>query len=236
MLHSFGCTVEIAENGLEALQAVELKSYDLVLMDCMMPEMDGYEATIEIRRRQSSGRLAQFPVIALTANAIEGDREKCLQAGMDDYLTKPFERAALHKIISLWTQAPATKISIADVAEPACARESSIDAAALEAIRSLDPNGNNGLLLQAIKLYLTSAATLLQSLEQALAKGEINAIRSAAHTLKSSSKQMGAFRLAELCNQIENAARNEQYDNSGQALALIKDEFARVKTGLAHYL
>lgn len=236
MLQSFGCTVEIAENGLKALRAVEQKTYDLVLMDCMMPEMDGYEATIEIRRRQSSGRLAQFPVIALTANAIEGDREKCLLAGMDDYLTKPFERAALHKIISLWTQTPATDISIADFAEPASALESSIDAAALEAIRSLDPNGNNGLLHQAIKLYLTSAATLLQSLEQALAKGEINVIRYAAHTLKSSSKQMGAFRLSELCSQVEVSARNKQYDSSGQALALIKDEFALVQTDLAHYL
>ncbi len=90
MLEGFGCTVDIAGNGLEAIQAVEKNSYDLVLMDCMMPEMDGYTATAEIRKRQSSGLLPYFPIIALTANAIEGDREKCLMAGMDDYLAKPF--------------------------------------------------------------------------------------------------------------------------------------------------
>jgi signal transduction histidine kinase/CheY-like chemotaxis protein len=99
MLEGFGCTVDIAGNGLEAIQAAEKNSYDLVLMDCMMPEMDGYTATAEIRKRQSTGLLRYFPIIALTANAIEGDRDKCLMAGMDDYLAKPFKAEVLLSLI-----------------------------------------------------------------------------------------------------------------------------------------
>jgi len=106
MLQSFGCSVDIVQNGSEALQAVELKTYDLVLMDCMMPVMDGYEATAEIRQRQNAGQLAYFPIIALTANAIEGDHDKCLAAGMDDYLSKPFKGDSLLHIVTSWTKHP----------------------------------------------------------------------------------------------------------------------------------
>jgi signal transduction histidine kinase/DNA-binding response OmpR family regulator len=95
MLHNFGCSVDVANNGHEALAALEGQSYDLVLMDCMMPDMDGYQATAEIRRLQGAGKLHLFPIIALTANAIEGDREKCILAGMDDYLSKPFKTETL---------------------------------------------------------------------------------------------------------------------------------------------
>ena len=234
MLQSFGCTVEMAENGLEALQAVDRNTYDVVLMDCMMPKMDGYETTEEIRRRQNSGNLSRFPIIALTANAIEGDREKCLLAGMDDYLTKPFESAALYKIITRWAYTVTGKI--AEPAESAGTAESSIDASALEAIRLVDPQGGNELVSQVITLYISNAGTLLRALEQAVAGGECSAIRSASHTLKSSSRQVGAFKLAELCNQVENAARNKQYDSSGQTLSLIKAEFANIETALTRYL
>jgi signal transduction histidine kinase len=106
MLQSFGYAVDIANNGLEALQAIEKNHYDLVLMDCMMPEMDGYEATEEIRRQQRQGLFPSFPIIAITANAIDGDREKCLAAGMDDYLTKPVIAETLQKLITLWLKLP----------------------------------------------------------------------------------------------------------------------------------
>ncbi|MFI3120926.1 MAG: response regulator, partial [Methylococcaceae bacterium] len=116
MLQGFGYSVDIAYNGMEALQAVERKAYDLVLMDCMMTEMDGYTATAEIRRRQNVGQLPHFPIIALTANAIEGDREQCLIAGMDDYLTKPFNAESLQRVIKSWVQpSPA---SIIDTIKP----------------------------------------------------------------------------------------------------------------------
>jgi len=225
MLQGIGCLVDIAQNGREALQAVELKPYDLVLMDCMMPEMDGYAATAEIRRRQSAGCLPHFPVIALTANAIEGDREKCLIAGMDDYLAKPFKAESLQCLVKLWVKAAP--------AEPAITAEAVINDAALKAIRTL---GGNELLQRIITLYLSNADTLLQSLEQAWATGGFDAIRSASHTLKSSSNQVGAHGLAELCREVENEARYHRYDISGQALARIKQEYTNTQAALNTYL
>ncbi|WP_340123829.1 hybrid sensor histidine kinase/response regulator [Methylobacter svalbardensis] len=234
MLQGIGCSVEIAHNGREALQAVETKPYDLVLMDCMMPEMDGYAATAEIRRHQNAGHLPHFPIIALTANAIEGDREKCLIAGMDDYLAKPFKAESLRRLVKLWVKT-ATTVS-ADVAEPVITAEAVINEAALKAICTLDPNGGNELLHRIITLYLSNASTLLQSLEQAWSTGELDAIRSASHTLKSSSNQVGAHGLAELCREVENEARNHRYDVSGKALSRIKQEYANTLAALNTYL
>ncbi|MEQ1634433.1 MAG: response regulator, partial [Planctomycetota bacterium] len=100
-LQSLGCKVAIANNGVEAVHEVEKGAFDLVLMDCMMPEMDGYEATRAIRRLESaSGR--HTPIVALTANAMPDDRKSCLAAGMDDYLAKPFRRTDLQRVLHSW--------------------------------------------------------------------------------------------------------------------------------------
>ncbi len=235
MLQGFGCIVDIAENGREALRAVETKPYDLVLMDCTMPEMDGYTATEEIRRRQSNGLLPPFPIIALTANAIEGDREKCLIAGMDDYLAKPFKAESLLRLIKSWVKS--VPVVSGDVAEPIKTNGPVIDEATLETLRALDPNnGGNELLRRIIRLYLSDADTQLKSLEQAWAKGELDTIRSVSHTLKSSSTQVGALWLAELCQKVENEARNQRYDASGKALYDIKQAYADASVELNVYL
>jgi two-component system sensor histidine kinase/response regulator len=234
MLQGFGCSIDVANNGREALLAVEQNFYDLVLMDCMMPEMDGYAATVEIRRRQNTGELPHFPIIALTANAIEGDREKCLISGMDDYLAKPFNSESLLRVVKSWVKNSETMIS--EVAEPAITVKSIINDAALEAIRILDPKGGNEFLKRIITLYLSNASTLLQSLEQAWATGELDGIRAASHTLKSSSNQVGAHGLAELCREVEIEARSHRYDVSGIALALIKQEFTNTHAALGSYL
>jgi signal transduction histidine kinase/DNA-binding response OmpR family regulator/HPt (histidine-containing phosphotransfer) domain-containing protein len=290
MLQNFGCSVDIAQNGREALAAVEQKTYDLVLMDCMMPEVDGYEATAEIRRRQNIGQLPQFPIIALTANAIEGDREKCLIAGMDDYLAKPFKVEALLRVIKMWVQA--SEIATTDVQDydkisemvkdydalekirslvpsgddellkrmirryinnkevllrpdpidvietPKLAETTApvINDSALEAIRALDPNGGDEILQRIINLYIDNANTLLQTLEQAMASGKIDDIRSSSHTLKSSSNQVGAIRLAEMCREVENEARNQRYDASGKLLSSIQQEFSNARVVLETYL
>ena len=234
MLQGFGCSVDIAQNGQEAIQAVENGSYDLVLMDCMMPEMDGYGATAEIRRRQNTGQLPYFPIIALTANAIEGDREKCLIAGMDDYLAKPFKAEALLRVIKSWVNSDHLISSVAS--ELAVAKETIIDDAALDAIRSLDPKGGFELLQRIINLYLNNAKALLESLEQGWEKGDLDIIRTASHTLKSSSHQVGAHGLAELCREIETDARNQRYDLTNQLLYRIKEEFTNTRIALETYL
>jgi CheY-like chemotaxis protein len=100
MLNRLGCDVEVAENGREALDRFARGRFDLVFMDCQMPEMDGYEATVEIRRRESSG--GRIPIIAMTAHAMQGDRERCLRAGMSDYISKPVDMEDLRTMIECW--------------------------------------------------------------------------------------------------------------------------------------
>jgi two-component system, sensor histidine kinase and response regulator len=241
MLQGFGCTVDVANNGKEALLAIDEKTYDIVLMDCTMPEMDGYSATLEIRRKQNNGALPHFPIIALTANAIEGDREKCLIAGMDDYLAKPFTAEALLRIIKSWVQPSSTSNSAIAmetmIPEPPKASDTTINEAALALIRNLDTSGDgNELLRRIISIYLDNASSQLEMLEQAWAKGEIETIHSISHTLKSSSGQVGANALAELCREVENQARNHLYDSSGEMLARIQREFSNAQTALATYL
>jgi len=106
MLSYFGCHADLAENGLEALEKLASEHYDLILMDCQMPEMDGYEATAAIRKKEvvcrECGESRHIPIVALTAHALEGDREICLRAGMDDYLSKPFKIEEIHSILLRW--------------------------------------------------------------------------------------------------------------------------------------
>jgi CheY-like chemotaxis protein len=105
MLELLGCHVDVAENGLQAVEAVSTQLYNLVFMDCQMPELDGFAATASIRSHETSvGTGRHIPIIALTANAMEGDHEQCLAAGMDDYLQKPFSLESLHAAIQRWTE------------------------------------------------------------------------------------------------------------------------------------
>jgi HPt (histidine-containing phosphotransfer) domain-containing protein len=211
--------------------------------------MDGYTATATIRRQQSLGQLPAFPIIALTANAIEGDREKCLIAGMDDYLSKPFKAESLQRMIKMWVKTstvifpnvPESSVSNAvlestDPPEPPKSTESIINKAALDMIRDLDSDGGNDLLQRIIRLYLNSADTLVESLERAFRMGELDALRSASHTLKSSSSQVGADALAKLCHEVESEARNNRYDVSGKILSHIKQEYMNTRAALQAYL
>jgi two-component system, sensor histidine kinase and response regulator len=273
MLKSFGCFVDIANNGKQALVAVQKNTYDLVFMDCMMPEMDGYVASAEIKRRQEKGLLPRFPIIALTANAIEGDREKCLIAGMDDYLAKPFSSDTLLRVIKSWLKTPAHKgsgffanvesahlekmlhsgfndlrsnnheclpisvnIDTVETANSGDSDRAGINTKKIEAILTLDPSGGSELLKQIIGLYLGNASALIESLEEAWIRGDIDTILSVSHSLKSSSNQVGAENLAELCNYAETNARNRQYDISGEALKRIKDEFSHTQADLDVFL
>ena len=204
-------------------------------LEIQFAEMDGYSAAGEIRRRQAENQLPEFPVIALTANAIEGDREKCLVAGMNDYLTKPFKPRDLHDMLKKWlhhgngmseTPLEASTDSSMPIPIPQV----------LSSIQLLEADYGKELLKQVIKTYLDNAGRLMQTLENAWNTGDLKAIQMTSHMLKSSSAQVGANDLAELFRNVENDARSQRYDASGQTLASIQDQFSLTCSSLATYL
>jgi two-component system sensor histidine kinase/response regulator len=236
MLESLGLRCHLAENGRIALERALNERFDLVLMDCQMPEMDGFETTSRIRDGQRSGALPQhLPIIALTANAVAGDRERCLAAGMDDYLSKPFGREQLAAILQRWLPQPpaagtAATPAAAVVAAAAAAPtgDEAINPRALDTIRQL-PGPNGELLVQkVVAAYLGDAPTRLAQLQAAAAAGDAEALRRAAHALKSSSANVGAEPLAALCKELEALGRQGDVDGAGTLLAAAEAELMRV--------
>ena len=244
MLKGLGCEVRLAENGREAIAAVFRGRFDLVLMDCQMPEMDGFEATREIRRREAArtDTVARIPIVALTANVLGGDRARCLAAGMDDYIAKPFKIEDLWTVLAKWTrcadaQPPGLHSARPAVPDAAAADEAGpaaeIEAKALEAIRALQRPGTPDLLERIVARYLDDAPRLAQSMREAIAAGDGGVLQRAAHTLKSSSATLGALRLADLCKDMEGRARAGNLADVDQVLNRIEIEYARVRAALA---
>ncbi|HET9643304.1 MAG TPA: response regulator, partial [Burkholderiaceae bacterium] len=211
MLQRLGCHVEVACDGRAGMTAALEGQHDVVLMDCQMPEMDGFAATEAIRRAETKTG-AHLPIIALTANAITGDRELCKAAGMDDYMTKPFTRAQLAQMLTQWlvksqgnAQAPPGPAESTALAEPSGDAESTrIDTATLDSIRAV---GGNELLRRMIGLFLAETPLLLQSIHTAVTGNNPNGVAAATHALKSISQNLGAMLLARLCKQVEQQAR-----------------------------
>jgi signal transduction histidine kinase/CheY-like chemotaxis protein/HPt (histidine-containing phosphotransfer) domain-containing protein len=264
MLEGLGCTVDVAENGREALEALSRAEYDLVFMDCHMPGMDGLAATRAFREQEQrpravrpggegdapapGARLVRTPVIALTANVMLEDLEHCLAAGMDGYVGKPFTRAQLHAALGRWL--PRTRSlegtrpvrygqADADRPPPApvlAARPGPIDDALLDEIRGVQKHGAPGLLGRLITAYLSSSPGLLRALRDAVALGQAPAARDIAHTLKSSSATLGAHRLAALCADLETQGRARRIERARELAADIEAEYSRVEAALTEKL
>jgi len=224
ILSVFGCRADVAGNGREALVAIAAGEYDLVLMDCQMPVMDGYEATRILRAREKKTGGKRLAVVALTANAMEGDIDSCLAAGMDDYLSKPFTIGKLGNMLTKWLSAGVGPGPAGAEEEPPDTRTvekppaSPIDTNVLDGIRALEGDGNRGLLERIINLYLSDAPRLVAGILSAAEKGEKESILRAAHTLKSSSANVGATGLSELCRKVEGMARTGEPIAAGDPL------------------
>jgi two-component system sensor histidine kinase/response regulator len=243
MLEAIGCPADAAGDGQEALESIARERYDLVLMDCQMPVMDGYEATRVLRDRERASGGGHLPVVALTANALPGDSQRCLDAGMDDYLSKPFTIQKLHDTLAKWirrdeAQEPAG--GIATPPEPAGAaqdRSLPVDQAVLDGIRALDNNGGKGLLGKVLSLYLSDSPKLVEGILCAAEKGERESLRRAAHTLKSSSANVGATGLSDLCRKVEQMAREGEMPACGDpVLASLEGEYRLVREALSTIL
>jgi len=251
MLGGLGCQVVVANNGRLAIEAWQNDSYALILMDCQMPEMDGFTATTVIREIERSDSLRgtvraglrRIPIIALTANAMEGDRDRCLLAGMDDYLTKPFTREQLRAALVNWLPASTETFDAAamqselDVPNDGLpATEKPIAAAVnlkdLDAIRALQGDQGGDLLQQVIRLYLDSSVELLREMEKAHGENDAPSLQRAVHTLKSSSASVGARKLAELCKELEIEVRETGITMGRDRILAVETEFDRAKSEL----
>ena len=229
-----------ADNGRRALALWERYPFDVILMDCQMPEMDGFEATRQLRRMETQQGRSRTPIIALTANAILGDRELCLDAGMDDYLAKPYTRAALLAVLARWrpaSTAPAaaqTPAVTAQAVQEAPAESTAIlDAAALQKLRAMRRPGRPDVLGRIIDLFYSDAPRLLGQLEVAAGASDAAALQLAAHTLKSSCANVGALGLSATCREIEQYARGNDVGSALHHIRGIQQELDRVLAALA---
>lgn len=237
-LEKLGHRADTAENGRAAVAAAERKHYDVILMDCQMPEMDGFQATREIRRHEAAhGGDHRAYIVAMTANALVGDREQCLGAGMDDYLDKPVQVQKLRAALSRGREHIQTQ-ALPDLT-PASASDGPVDFTMLRDLAGVverecgDVNSPQlAATVELVDLYLSDAPMQIERMTAALTGGDRDKLRLAAHTLKGSSTNLGARQLAALCLEVENQARNPDHPLDSILLKPVTAEFERVKTAL----
>lgn len=246
MLEDTGYRVAVAEDGRQALKMLADDVFDVVLMDCQMPLLDGFEATRLLRRHEAAAGAPRLPVIALTANALSGDRERCLAAGMDDYLGKPFRRDALLQMLARHARRAASAPAIASAdAETGAGAEAGaaaaadpdgdsnvIDRKALDALRALQRPGRPDILTRIIDQFVLDAPRLIGDMHAAVAAGNADALRLAAHTLKSSSANVGAHVLSARCKEIEQRARAGDVAAAAGLVAGADAEFGHAQAAL----
>jgi CheY-like chemotaxis protein/HPt (histidine-containing phosphotransfer) domain-containing protein len=230
-LRKLGFTADTVTNGKEAVDALRRIPYDVVLMDCQMPEMDGYEAAHQIRSEEKApaGNRESTPptyIIAMTANVLEGDREQCRSAGMDDYITKPVQ---LHELQAALGRAQGRSAENRPAVRPpsqAEARPSSdaLDWKLIESLRDLREAGQPDPLAELVDLFLEDAPRRLERLRDAIASKDPLAAYAAAHSLKGSASNMGARSLAAYCSTLEKQARSGNLEGADQLLHSIESE------------
>ena len=236
MLNKLGLQYQVAGDGAQAVDRVREFDFDLVLMDCQMPVMDGYEATAAIRNLPQ-GRGATLPIVALTANAMQGDEQICLDAGMNGFLAKPYALASLHATLAGWLQSaavvasehsaaaqPSAPLPLAPVAASA---SPTINMAAIDMLRELDEPGSMELVSQLVNSFLKSADDNLARMAAAVAQGDAKALSQGAHSLKSSAANLGAEALAGCYRELEKCGREGRIDDAKTLLEQTRREQQR---------
>jgi two-component system, sensor histidine kinase and response regulator len=225
LLTRLGYRVDLAQNGREAVERTAATRYDLVLMDCQMPEMDGFDATRAIRaREQTTG--GHLPIVAMTAHAMQGDRERCLAAGMDDYLTKPVRRDSLADTISHWLGGASAPVE-APLSPP------ELDLAAMQELRLLEAEGQAGLVADVVRLFGEQGRELIGQIRAAALAGEVRALEAGLHAFKGTAASVGALELAAHCLAFEQMAGSLTPATAGPMLAELERRYQRAHSLLS---
>jgi two-component system sensor histidine kinase/response regulator len=247
MLRNLGCHVDIAANGLEAMQMIEKFPYEIVFMDCEMPEMDGYEATAEIRRRPDSK--ARLPIVAVTAQAMQGDRTHCLAAGMDDYISKPVKQEDFARALKWWVphqsreqiepqrhRTENVKVARVDLPDSSTSTvlsslpnsSSPLSIEVLGRLRELEEATEPSLVSQIFTSFLKDGAERIGILRSALEMSDAELLRKTAHALRGASANVGATHMADIAQQLE-ALGKSSMSGAAALIEQIEAEFERVR-------
>jgi len=228
LLEKFGCRAVAVANGCEVLQALKLVHYDIIFMDCQLPELDGYKTTMEIRQREDSpsdGAPKRAYIIAMTSYAVNGAREKCLAAGMDDYISKPVQLYALEKVLL-------RAIDYLARAEASDTNGTILDPAALALLRQLRRPDKPDPVAELIDLFVQETPKRLREMRTAASQYDAEALAAAAHNLRGCVGSIGAVKMAGLCEKLEENAGRRALQISSRLLNEIETEFDRVRQAL----
>ena len=239
LLRRLGCEVDIANNGREAVEAVARLTYAVVFMDCQMPVMDGYRATMMIR--EDEGERRHTPIIALTAHALQGDSEKCFAAGMDDYLAKPLRVEMVKDKLATWLpsvqgiQRAAAASSPQEPTEQAPDpdnEERALDEHAFAELREMAGD----MLTEVLEVFLTDTQAQLQRLRESVACGDLGAVHKIAHSLKGTSANVGALTLSRCCTDLYAIPPGELEHVIGEHTQRIELAYREVAAALRSHL
>ncbi|MBA4143265.1 MAG: response regulator [Nitrosospira sp.] len=253
MLRNLGCEVDIAVNGREAVQMIDKFSYEIVFMDCEMPEMDGFEATVDIRRRLDSK--SRLPIVAVTAQAMQGDQARCLAAGMDDYISKPVKQEDFARALQGWVSgknleqknespqyqtenekgggANIPDSSLRPISSSLPNTSSALNAEVIARLRTLEEQTEPALTARIFASFLSDGAERIRILRSSQEMSNAEILRKTAHALRGASANVGALRMADIAGQLEALGKNSTVIGAVALIQQIEAEFERVKAEIA---
>ena len=234
ILKQLGLKWRSASNGQQAIELFKSEKFSLILMDCQMPVMDGFAATRHIRQLEKQDKY-RIPIIALTANVFKEDREACFEAGMDDYLSKPFKKKQLLDIIKPWlkldfqnnTELPEVDVQL---------NKDVLDVELFQELKDMDASGSNEFIIQMSQVFITNAEQLFQTMDAAFSEKSLSVVAKCAHQLKSSSMNVAAKSLSGLFEQLEIVANQNQYQSAVKIRESIIKEYRLVEKAYADFL
>ncbi len=222
MLIALGCKVDLAENGEEAVQAFTKTKYDLVLMDCHMPKMDGFDATGKIRQLEQAQNRKPVPIIALTADVQKGVKERCLAAGMNSYQSKPFKQQQLAALLHQWLLEPQPSSSADPAANGPAQSGNLLNPEVLQQLRSLSHTTGRNILMKVVDHFLHQAPEAMEKMRKALEKQDAEQLQFLAHSMKSASANLGAMELSNHCKELEETAGRKELQQAARLIGAIE--------------